>query len=332
MSALSDVEPLRVSRSKAWALFERLKGVKFPNLEALADGDVDGFVVPIRECLEECRMLLADVERFARTFVASSAEQTRAIEDIRATSYAGRLMLRQSLMELVPGSVEAWERLAAADSGRRGFLRIVGSLLPSMDALFGDPSTPNLLRDETETALLIRRAYTIFRNDVLGSTAPDIRTIRNRMRHTGATLSKLTGRSIFSSFRIYDQRLLVTLKQRVHGWLAGESHDLVVGMRIWEEVVVVATCMSEINHRAELREYDRDACERVLHVLRQAPPKQAEEVQLEHAELMTALQPLFGRDPELDAVIEGRREPTRSELAGLLTGILQALGSKAPTG
>ena len=256
-------------------------------------------------------------------------EELEAVESQRPGSseiadecFVARLGLAESLRMLgrVDETTDGWDVLTRANHTIgtlvKSAVNLEINLCQSFDLI------PRLARlGDVERAVGLRSAYRRMLRAVSKAGEPADDEVSQRLLHSRRALDVLLEQAIPTGMRIGDRREAVLLRRRIDQWLEGqpetEARD---GRRIWQDLVGFAELLLHINERQELIGHDIEVARRVLERLPGEPPA-AERV----VPLPEELARLYGRDAELDALIErGGSVPVRElreRLEALLSGL-----------
>jgi hypothetical protein len=302
-------------------------------------------LVELRELAELAATLelLEPPEGAASTFAADHAARIRRVvepslrvfEELEAVEsdrpegasiadecFVARLGLAESLrmLETVNEKTDGWDVLARANHTIGTLVKSAVNLEVGLCQSF--EMVPRLSRlGDVERAVGLRNAYRRTLSAVSRPGEPADDEVETRLRQSRRAIDALLEQAIPTGMRIADRREAVLLRRRIDGWLAGqppaEPQD---GRRIWQDLVGFAELLLRINERQELIVHDLDVARRVLERL--AAEAANDEGQISLPDELTRL---YGRDAELDALIEGRKTATVAGLRERLESLLESL-------
>jgi hypothetical protein len=313
---------MSLQRFRAFALLVELRELAelAATLELLEppEGATGGFAV------EHAGRIRRVVEPALRVFEELEAVESQHSEGSRIADecFVARLGLAESLrmLDTVDETTDGWDVLTRAN-------HTIGTLVSSAVNLEvglcrSFEMVPRLSRlGDVERAVGLRNAYRRMLRAVSRAGEPADEEVQERLRQCRRALDALLEQAIPTGMRIGDRREAVLLRRRIDEWLAGqpgtEPRD---GRRIWQDLVGFAELLLRINERQELIVHDLDVARRVLERLPEGPGEDERVLPLPEE-----LARLYGRDPELDALIEQRASATvgglRARLEELLAGL-----------
>ncbi len=230
-------------------------------------------------------------------------DSDRGVSRVANLAFIGRFGLRARVESIATLSLEStpkWEIIATVGGALREAMKALGALDIAICEAEGLPEPKSFYITELERSLAVRRAYRVFFEDIAPRREPAPGEVHARLRRVGISIGKLVGRPIYAAMRIHDRHMLRQVQHRVIAWLGSSPQDASAetnGLRVWEDVAHLAEMMMRVNERAELRAHD----ERTLRGVAEDLPRGA----LCGADLATRLRPCWGRDADLDRVIEG---------------------------
>lgn len=223
-------------------------------------------------------------------------ERPAGVEKITSIAFVARLAMRARLQAIAALELPArrWELIAAAGGATREIVRSLGAFDAALCEHEGIRSEARPgRREELERALAIRRAYVIFRHDLVTDRPDDLRL---RLRRAGTGIAQLFGTEVYPFMRVADRCALRQLQRRILAWLRGAPHagddHATEGARIFQDLVSLADLLLNINKREELVEHDRRAL-----------AEAAELCGWDQGAMLARLQAVRGRDAELDALL-----------------------------
>lgn len=193
-----------------------------------------------------------------------------------------------------------WEIISHADTGLRRMGKALIALESAMREYEGLAPIERHWED-LEDALEIRRTYGQFRRAILrggeelGPAGP-----AGQLRNAARRIAILRDRKIYPYLRIDDRRQIRSFQKQIAAWLerTDEAADE-DGGRLWQDLVAFSRLLTQVNHREELREHDRELVARTIYRLftHRPPPSEMP------AEVLASLDSLFGRDDQLDQML-----------------------------
>lgn len=265
----------------------------------------------LSSCL--CALLERALGVFAQLDLEGLTEQSEASRDwsvdgalaaaparISDICFAGTFELRRVLRDL--RDAETVDELSVAlEAAHRKLSRAVRAALNAeRQESFSASTAPGEngpdLSPEIETALAVRRLYTVFRRSLRQPTDDSPEALLAALRYAAGALAALVAAPAYANVRASDRALLRRLRERVIEW-ARHHRPFDAGVRLLEDVSTCADLLRGINRRQELRAYDQVVIRRL------ATPGD-----LDRKGWSAALESLFGLDDELDASIERMRK------------------------
>jgi len=230
--------------------------------------------------------------------IGSTPSRT-AFETVADIAFVARLELRQHGMRLaeLARSRDAATLLAECDSALRHLHKAMTALDAAIANAIGAPPSVDFT-STLQVSLAVRRAYAKFRALVSERTEPEPDELHARLRRSGIQIAMLIGWAAYPDLRIRDRLLLRGLQRRILAWLP--DGDTAVGFEIWYDFITCVDMLALVNYRQELLEHDAMHLAHAAAVLEGAAPIDT---------LHSALLPLRGLDPELDAALEAPLDP-----------------------
>jgi len=231
----------------------------------------------------------------------------------------------EELQTVATSKDDAWDAIARCGSSRR---RLLKSAIAVETAICEHEGLSSTLRElnltELRRSLETRRAYAIFRGELSGHPGDGAERIKQGLRGAGIAIARLIGRDVYEDLRVTDRMQVRTLQERVLRWLRGdEGFDGNAGLQIWQDLSAFADLLLQVNNRQELREHDQTVLAEMyadLFALHPAPESIPVAVRRQ-------LEPLLGRDRELDELIQNPGSRTVDEWKPTLRRLLQALAT-----
>ncbi len=165
---------------------------------------------------------------------------------------------------------------------------------------------------QVEIALSVRRLFERFRQRL--DRAPG--GIADRLGVAAKQLDEVLASPVFPKIRVDEQVRFHLLNEQLGEWLTGTGDDA-LGRRIWAEIATFNDYLAEVNNRSDLAAFDRDL---LRWALRKAEDEGVNLRLLEHLEM------LYGRDLELDRLLDEPGAVTQDEWVAHFRRVLAALG------
>ncbi|MDH5760542.1 MAG: hypothetical protein OEZ65_13210 [Gemmatimonadota bacterium] len=230
--------------------------------------------------------------------MVQEAHSPEAVKDIAFFSM-GEMRRRRARIEKILGKDDIWLILSELDGGLRYVYKALTALEAAMCQLSG--VTPRLgFFTELHRALATRQVYGRFRQEVDSGGEPDPDGVYDRMRSVAVGIAKLIGRDIYPDLRVTDRGEIRKLQRRALDWLkGGRGADPEAGLRLWQDCSAFTGLLREVSRRQELFEHDTKALAGAL--------ERAENLAgtgVVTREFVESVQPLFGKDDELDRLLD----------------------------
>lgn len=213
-----------------------------------------------------------------------------------------RLGLRSRLRALraLGAASTGWERLAATDSALRTLQRSLGAVHGAMAVAQRAPQSFDFYEHTVERSLDVRMRYFNFHRRVARVPTPTSADVAERVRFLGNAIAQLLGSRAAAHLRTKDRALLMMAHARAREWLSAPHDDAshqASGVRLWQDVVNIATMFLDVSRREELLQHDA----RLVRELLAGPrPEGPEEV----AAILGRLRKMPGRSPVVDVLLE----------------------------
>jgi len=189
-----------------------------------------------------------------------------------------------------------WKVVAHADAG---IGRVRRALIPIESAMREFEGLPAKRRrwENLEDSLEIRRQYGMLWRAARRAGDPHGSELFVAARKIGQRIAILRRLKIYPFLRIDDRLAIRRLQKRIFAFLEAPRDQ--AGRRLWDDLVGFFGLLRQVNNRQELCEHDRRV---VLTVHYQLSRKVAGADSIP-AEILESLDPLLGRDDELDHVL-----------------------------
>lgn len=301
------------------ALVDRLGKLLAAGLEVLADVfDEHQDATPLPQATVSDGFLYA-IDRLMET-----ANSRQRIADL---CFVARLELRakQQRMAALARSEDAWHVLSDCASARRKLIKSARAVEQALCELEGVRSESTSAHEtELQISIEVRRAYMLFRAEILRDGPPEPCETVQRLRQAGVSIAKLVGRDVYENLRIDDRLQLRGLQTRLLAWLrAGHDGQPRTGLRLWQDLAAFAGMLVTVNNRAVLREHDQELASQVERELAASPDPHA---RVPH-DLLRRLEPMRGRDEALDLLLAQERAPDVEACRAVLRRVHQQLGA-----
>ncbi len=260
---------------------------------------------------------------FLKEIGAQIASQM-AVQEVTGLAFVSRGRLLD-MQDALAGAIETrniWKVASCADAGLRSAGRSLIALESAIREYEGLPAQYRCWQSIDDT-LDIRRLYGQFRRAILRGDTPESEELTARLRHAADRIADLRNLDIYPLLRIDDRLEIRRLQKRILSWLEGEGEDRQEdGERLWEDLTSFARLLAAINHREELCEHDRLAVTGIFRRLFEGGPV-PERISKEH---LVILEPLLGRDDDLDHIILHPEEHRIEDLRPPLERLREELG------
>lgn len=258
--------------------------------------------------------------------IGAKISSQMAVEEVSGLAFVsrGQLLDILSAIENATRQRSIWKVASHLDSGLRRAGRALVAVESGIRECEGLPPEYRQWQN-LDDSLEVRRVYGEFRRSVLGEGDPDRAPAEGelaaRLSHAAERVAVLRSRHIYPYLRIDDRLEIKYLQKRLLEWL-GDDADGEVGTQLWSDLVSFARLLGQVNHRQELREHDRLA---VTGLYRRFF-ENGEAPEALTADDLTLLEPLLGRDDDLDRVILRPGEHAGVDLRELLERLRKELG------
>ncbi|MBL8151441.1 MAG: hypothetical protein JNN15_16070, partial [Blastocatellia bacterium] len=198
--------------------------------------------------------------------------------------------------------------LFESDEALRGLFKsvtAVGVGICQQENLTPQSCISNEAKDSLDLSIKTRRAYTIFQRNVLHLR--DETDVYKNLRKVSKAIAILRGKNVFDQLRFFDRALLKSLQSKTIEWLGKADRDPLTGAMLWQDAVGFAELLGEINKRSELVEHDLSVLQNCYTILTSLV------VSLIPEEIVSQLQTVFGRHPELDQLLESKENRSVKE-------------------
>ncbi|MFO0589276.1 MAG: hypothetical protein U0441_17190 [Polyangiaceae bacterium] len=245
---------------------------------------------------------------------------------------------RRRALDLLSERSSAVDRLAAAGSALRAIQKSLSAIDDAVSTGAQVPRSINFYGQTLARSLDTRKRYLRFQNIVVRDGPPNAEALPARLRSIGNAIAQILGAHVALHLRTGDRALLMVSHARIHEWLTARDHGpthVATGLRLWQDVVNIATMFLEVNKREELILHDGRV---VREALRALPPEgdewgEAAWDDAARAAVLDKLKPARGRAAALDAMVDGPPSEIRlPALRALLVELDRALAIAAPDG
>lgn len=249
-----------------------------------------------------------------------------AAQELSGLAFVARNQLKE-IRDALDNAVRekvVWKIVSYIDTG----IRRSGKALVALESaiLEYEDLPPNQRSwEDIGTALQIRRLYGQFQRAILRGGEPRDDQLPQRLRNAVNRIAILRGLEIYPYLRIDDRLQIRRLQKRILAWLEGDRdigrEPPESGRRLWEDLVAFALLLRQVNNRQELREHDRAAVRDIYRDLFEIGST-SERILPEHVAL---LEPLLGRDDEIDEILLRPERHGTHELRAPLLRLKQEL-------
>lgn len=230
--------------------------------------------------------------------IGASISTELASREVADLAFMGRreiLDLHRSFRSAVEQQ-NFWKIVARADAGLG---RAVRALVPIESAMREYEGLPALRRrwKNLEDSLEIRRQYGLLWRAARRTGEPQGDELEVALRKIGHRIAILRQLKIYPFLRIDDRLAIRRLQKRIHNFLqAPEDQD---GRQLWTDVVSFFGLLKQVNNRHEVREHDRNLVLTMQYDL----SRDRDPGDRISRKVLERLEPLFGRDDELDHLL-----------------------------
>ncbi len=175
---------------------------------------------------------------------------------------------------------------------------------------------------ELKASLEWRRACARFRRALMAPVGASVTAVPDLLRNGGAGLARLAGRAARAGLPAVERVRLQDLRERIAAWLHEDSsrdQDTAVGL--WQELCDFAEALAGISQRPEMWTHDLA----LLNRARQELGRARAGAQTVPPVVRVLLDGLFGRDDELDELLERRGRVARADLEPVLARLAAEL-------
>lgn len=269
-----------------------------------------------------------DDEGFLREIGARIASQM-AVEEVSGLAFVSRGQLLD-MADTIGAALESrhvWKVASALDSGLRRAGRALVAIESAMRECEGLPVEYRQWQN-LDDSLEVRRIYSAFRRAILAlggddpDRAPEGGELAARLASAAEHIARLRDHEIYPYLRIDDRLEIRRLQKRILRGLEQDGTGGEAGAPVWSDLVAFARLLGQVNHRQELREHDRLAVNGLYRRFFEG----GETPEALEAEVLALVEPLLGRDDELDEIILHPGRYDASELRPLLERLRKELG------
>ncbi len=303
-------------------LIERNREEKFQILDDTGLTVDHDLAAAVAQVLEEAAEVLEDVQRHYDRIAEAERERPPSPEeiahrreesvpsDVADLAYMSRmelLAIRDALATSLAAN-KVWKVLSYADAGLGRTERALLAINTSIREVEGLPADQPVQLN-LEDSLVIRRQYALFRRALGRPGNPEGEPLRHALKGIATHIAALRNLRVYSLLRIDDRRRIRELQKRILEALRADGPGAEEERRVlWQDLIACADLLMEVNRREELVEHDRHRVLEAYQTLFQsgAPPA------FLPLSVRSQLEPLLGRDPELDSIL---LDPKRCESA-----------------
>ena len=231
--------------------------------------------------------------RVAMRFDESDDDNPARSELADLAALAGMALQERRSLLTHPQPCDHWTYLENCERSLRSFRKSIGVVEGALTR-FGHLTRRIDPAADLECSLRVRRRYAILRRDIARASAQQL-DIQPRLRAVSGGIASLLNSEEYPSMRLGDRRELRMLQFRIQSWLSTQHPSETVGDRTWEEVIAVVNLLLQVNRRCELVAHDTEVLSALTGVA-----SGTDDVR----NLRAAALPLFGMDPDLDALLD----------------------------
>jgi hypothetical protein len=235
----------------------------------------------------------AIIRRVATRFEESGDDNPARMEVADIAALAGMALQERRSLLTHRQPCDHWTYLENCERSLRS-LRKSASVVEA--ALTGYGHLPRRVdpASDLDCAIRVRRRYATLGREIARASAQRL-GIEPRLRAVSRSIASLLNCEEYPSMRLGDRRELRMLQFRIQSWLSTVHPSESVGERTWEDVIVVVSLLGGVNRRCELVAHDAEVLAALTSVA-------AGDDDIRR--LRAAASPLFGMDPELDALLD----------------------------
>jgi hypothetical protein len=178
---------------------------------------------------------------------------------------------------------------------------------------------------ELKTSLEWRRACARFRRALMAPVGVSVAAMTDILRHGGAGLARLAGRAARAGLPAAERVRLQDLRERIAAWLheasSRDQRDQDTAVELWQELLDLAEALAGISRRPEMQAHDHA----LLNRARQELDRTRAGAHTVPPVVRVLLDGLFGRDDELDELLERRGRVARTDLEPILARLAAEL-------
>lgn len=243
---------------------------------------------------------------------------------------------RRRALDLLSERSTAVDRLAAAGSALRAIQKSLSAIDGAVSTGAQVPRSINFYGQTLARSLDTRKRYLRFQNIVARDGAPSAEGLSARLRSIGNAIAQILGAHVALHLRTGDRALLMVSHARIREWLLSRdpgAQHVAAGLRLWQDVVNIATMFMEVNKREELILHDGRVVREALRSLPVDGDEWGEAAwdDAARAAVLQSLKAARGRALALDALLDAPPSEIRlSALRALLVELDRALAVAAP--
>ncbi|MCA9656331.1 MAG: hypothetical protein H6712_08565 [Myxococcales bacterium] len=259
---------------------------------------------------------------FEELMEAPEPQGPSASQRIADVSFMARWELnrKRAAIDVAEDHDDEWSILSECCSTRRRVLEASGGVELVLCEEEGCTSVfEHVIQTEREIAVLTRHAFRSLMSSLENAEARAAEDLVVGIRLAGTGVAMLVGRDVYQELRVKDRIGIRRIQRRMMDWLRNPDEE--EGRRLLSDASAFAALLMEVNQRPVLLEHDRAVLARLERKL--AHPA------VEDVELPRVLYTIRGRDPELDALIDGSVELHPRAWMPPVTRVLEQISASA---
>lgn len=272
-----------------------------------------------------------DDEAFLKEIGAQISSQM-AVEEVSGLAFVsrGQLLDMQTAIDDAVASRHTWKVAAQTDTGLRRAGRALVAIESAIRECEGLPVEYRQWQN-LDDSLEVRRIYGELRRSIMEEAGDDPETLTDdeipgALQHAAVSLAKLRSLEIYPFLRIDDRLQIRRLQKRILKWLEHGDEGSENGASLWSDLLGFTHLLAQVNHRQEIREHDRLAVNGLFRRLFEDGDVGPLTPETLTGGLLTLLEPLLGRDDDLDHIILNPNEHNGLDLRSPLERLQKELG------
>lgn len=285
-----------------------------------ADAVVDGLHEKVRilgRVFEIRTEVFIDAEAVVRTTVVAGGQYVGSRESSVDPERQPRLSIREQIgaqhAQIIENLVKRAAELEAEERGDAP--PQPAAPVARRRSLSADEEVPKPELDPGSFVALsvrVRQLIGPFSLDLAQRAPSDPRALRASLQLASKHIDDIMASPMFPEIRLDEQVRFFDLRERLASWRSAE-HDPEIGSVAWNQIAVFARHLRRVSDRRELLEFDGRLLTWAIMTVGQHGVS---------SEILSDLTALYGRDAELDRLLEQPEDVEKEALLGALIGIL----------